>query len=381
MTSRVFAGTALDHLLAEIDATLTSDWRPTLALAFASPDQDFDVLNRALTARGLETVCATTAGEIAGGTILEDSVAVMLWDAAPDSFEVWSEARGSDESMGDVAARLGAAAADRFAQPIVLAFASGVSTDGEAVVRGIAEGAGRALPLYGGLAGDNLLMIETRVAAAAGSLTDGLVGLVLDGDRYEVAGVATSGWEAIGVAKTVTRSEGNHVFELDGESVLDVYDDYFDLGGLRDSSVSIVMDLGVQYPLSVSRADGPDVLRAPLFSDPETGALIFAGTVPEGSRVRFCVPPSLDIAERVIAEAQTVRTQTSTADAVVLVSCKARHTALGPLADDEVRGLYDVWGAPMIGFFSYGEIGAQTDGACDFHNETCALLAVRERPA
>ncbi len=38
----------------------------------------------------------------------------------------------------------------------------------------------------------------------------------------------------------------------------------------------------------------------------------------------------------------------------------------------------DVWGAPMAGYFSYGEIGGPTSGSCDFHNETCMLLAVRE---
>ena len=35
--------------------------------------------------------------------------------------------------------------------------------------------------------------------------------------------------------------------------------------------------------------------------------------------------------------------------------------------------------APMIGFFSYGEIGNVKGGACDFHNETCSLVLLKER--
>ena len=32
----------------------------------------------------------------------------------------------------------------------------------------------------------------------------------------------------------------------------------------------------------------------------------------------------------------------------------------------------------MVGDFSYGEIGADTPEHCDFHNETCSLVALKE---
>lgn len=379
MTTHLLSGPTHAAVLPEVSAARAAG--ATLAVAFCGPGHDLDALRRALVERGLDVVAMTTAGEIAGAEILEGGVVVMLWHAAPGSYAVWSGTRAADETAEDVAARLGRAAAERFADPVVLAFASGVTTDGEAVVRGVRAGAGREVPLFGGLAGDDLRMVETRVASSTETTADGVVGLVLDGARYDVEGLATSGWQAVGVEKTVTRSVGNVVFELDGESVLDVYADYFGMSDLSDSDRSIVMDLGVQYPLSVDRAGGTAVIRAPLLSDPETGGLVFAGAVPEGGRVRFCVPPSLDVVERVIAEAEALRDGAPPPDAVLLVSCKARHTALGPIAEDEVAGLAAVWDAPLAGYFSYGEIGSRPDGACDFHNETCCLVTVRERAA
>ena len=380
MTPRLLAGPDAAQVLDRLDRERADDGvQATLALVFCSCDHDVEALRAALVARGLAVVGATSAGEIAGAAILDGGIAVMLWDAAPGSFAVWSGAPGPGGTMEATARRLGTAAAERFAHPVVLAFASGVTTDGEAVVRGIQAGAGRAFPLFGGLAGDDLRMVETRVVSTDGVFSEGLVGLVLDGDRYHVEGIATGGWQAVGVEKQVTRSAANVVYEIDGEPVLDVYGDYFGLGDLAAETTSIAMDLGVQYPLSVQRADGTAVIRAPLLSDPETGGLVFAGAVAEGAQVRFCVPPSLDIVERVVADAAALRARLPEADAVLLVSCKARHTALGPLAEDEVEGLAALWRAPLVGYFSYGEIGALGAGACDFHNETCSVVAVRER--
>lgn len=379
VTTRTFSGPDEASLLSEIHDAVEAGFQPTLALVFCSVDWDIESLRVALASRGLAVVGATTAGEIAGAEILEGGCSVMLWEAAPDTFEVWVESRAEGEPMEAVAQRLGRAAVERFGAPAVLTFGSGLSTDGEAVVRGVAGGAGRSIPLYGGLAGDDMRMVQTRVFTHDTVSSDGLVGLILDGECYHLEGFAASGWKSVGIPKTVTRSAGNVVFELDGEAVLDVYSQYLGTGSLRGETVDIGMDIGVKYPLSVEREDGTSVIRAPMFFDPETNGLNFAGTVAEGSLVRFCIPPSLEIVDQVIEDAGLLRAQLPEADAVVLISCKARHTALGPIVEDEVEGLNDVWGAPMAGYFSYGEIGGPMDGRSDFHNETCTLLAVRAK--
>ena len=101
------------------------------------------------------------------------------------------------------------------------------------------------------------------------------------------------------------------------------------------------------------------------------------GAYPKESKVKFCIPPSLDIVEQVVEEAATVQQCLPEADALILISCKARHAALGPLVEDEIEGLHSLWNAPMLGYFSYGEIGGREPQLCDFHNETCTLVTLR----
>ena len=44
-----------------------------------------------------------------------------------------------------------------------------------------------------------------------------------------IKGIATCGWKAVGTEKTVTKSEGNHVFTVDDVPVLELTKKY---GGL-----------------------------------------------------------------------------------------------------------------------------------------------------
>jgi hypothetical protein len=101
--------------------------------------------------------------------------------------------------------------------------------------------------------------------------------------------------------------------------------------------------------------------------------------VKNGDRFRFSIAPGFEVIDQTIAEFGDWKDQTLEADGLVLFSCKGRHSALGPLIEDEVKGIYNFWKKPMIGFFTYGEIGPTKNGICEFHNETCSLVVIRER--
>ena len=57
----------------------------------------------------------------------------------------------------------------------------------------------------------------------------------------------------------------------------------------------------------------------------------------------------------------------------------ARHLAFGPMIDEEILAAYKIWKVPLIGFFSYGEIGRGLTGKSDFSNETFTLVTLKER--
>ena len=67
------------------------------------------------------------------------------------------------------------------------------------------------------------------------------------------------------------------------------------------------------------------------------------------------------------------------ADALIMFSCISRHLSFGILMTEEIEQVKQVWDAPMVGFFSYGEFGKSKTGKHEFHNNTCCVVALKEK--
>ena len=207
----------------------------------------------------------------------------------------------------------------------------------------------------------------------------GLIGLILDNEKINVKGLATSGWDNIGIEKTITKSVGNVVYSIDDEPAVDVFVKYFQFTESVDNTAEIIAQNFAQYPLQLTKENGNSVLRAPLMVDIESRALIFAGGIPQGSKVKFSVQPGFDLIEKTTERVRVLKEGIPEADAMIMFSCKARHMALGPMTGDEAGMIRGIWDKPLIGFFTYGEIGTAKDSTCDFHNETCSMVILEEK--
>jgi hypothetical protein len=365
--------------LAHLKAQLAQlDFPASLAIVFASVAHDLPAIQAALQAQGLAVFGASSAGEIleAGGeeSVYEESIVALLFDLSPAAFQV-KLFEASSLSSAAAGEALGAWAKAAFASPALLVMTSGLDTDGEAVLRGILSQTG-PLPLYGGLAGDDLKMQQTFVFDAGGISPKGVLALALDQDKVEVGGVASSGWQAVGSEKTITRSEGNVVYTIDHKPALDVYEEYLGITSNQQSATNTAIT--AEYPLRIIR-QGYSVMRASMLINPQDRSMIYAGAVPQGSKVHFCVAPGTDIIDQALGDMRMLKESQPQADALVLFSCKGRHLALGPMAEDEVKPMQALWGAPLIGFYTYGELGQGLGGQLDFHNNTCVLVTLREK--
>jgi hypothetical protein len=86
------------------------------------------------------------------------------------------------------------------------------------------------------------------------------------------------------------------------------------------------------------------------------------------------------VIDKVVAECKNVKdNEQPEGEAMIMFSCKARHLSLGPIVGDEIQQVKDVWGTPMVGFFSYGEMGKASKGKHEFHNNTCSLVVLEEK--
>ena len=116
-----------------------------------------------------------------------------------------------------------------------------------------------------------------------------------------------------------------------------------------------------------------------MFANKDDRSIVFGGRISENAKVKFSILPSFDIIDKTVNEVRSLQTIIPEADAVLLFSCGARLYAFGPIMEDEVKGINDIWNAPLAGFFSFGEFGNAMNEASKYHNETCIVAVLKEK--
>ncbi len=361
----------------KLSTLLYNDFKPDLGIVFCSVTQNINELQRIFRKNDIHLIGATTAGEIVDHSVSEKSIVGLFIKLNKEAYSIDFFAN-NETNLYNLGKKASLKVSGKFSDPGMIVLSGGLRADGEELVKGLISGNKNKRNLYGALAGDDLQMKNTYVFTE-NDLSNNAVGcLSFDSQKVKMEGTAISGWKSIGTEKFITKSRGNTVFTIDNKPALDVFLEYFNKPKERLAEADLVVNELAQYPLQVMRAGDYSVLRAPLIADVDKGALIFSGSVEEGAKIKFSVPPGFETIETTTTEISYLKKRFPEADAILLFSCKARHQALGPLVEDEIEGIQNLWNAPLIGFFSYGEIGSFGDHDCDFHNETVSLVALKE---
>jgi hypothetical protein len=348
---------------------------PNAAIVFTSVELDLKEIIRFLHAQDVNVFGCSSCGEFLfsqKAQVISDGGIVCLMmaaDAATFGVRLFSS---NGITSFETGMEIGKWAAGLFEKPAILVLGSGIQTDGEQLVRGIQSQAGDDVIMFGGLAGDDARFAETFVFSENELRNHGAIAMVFDTRFFDIQGIATSGWIGIGADKVVTRAEGNVVYTIDGQPALEVYKEYL---SITDTDLP---EIGVEYPLLIKRPGAPDVLRAVINVDRKNKSLIFAGTVPNGATVTFSSSPGFEIIEFTRKKIMEFYEQNRAADMLILFSCMARHNALGPAISEEIQEAWQQWNKPLIGFFTYGEIGNNNQASCDFHNETFTLVTLKQ---
>lgn len=375
MQSKTFATDNLSDLEAQLKHLRTGNFNPTFALVFVSVVHDLTEIVAIFNVSQITFIGCTTAGEIVDDALYEQQIGVMLLDLPTDSFQVF-ESDYEDGGVEKVGISLSDAAKNAFLHPAIIILSVGINIDGEKFTNIVKNRLGSMVRMFGGMAGDDLQLKSTYVLSNKSVNNHGLVALIVDNDKVAVEGMAYSGWEAIGIEHTITSAEGNTVYTINDEPALDVFIKYFGYYGNMSSDRDVAT---AQYPLQLMRDDGYSVLRAPLLANETERSILLAGGVEKGAKFRFSISPGFEVIDSTIDGFQDMKNkQTYNPDALLLFSCKGRHASLGPLIEDEIAQLHRCWNKPMLGFLSYGEIGCVQDGFCDYHNETCTLVTLKQ---
>lgn len=369
MNSKAFSVTSVEQIEQHIKSIRKEGMVPTLAIVFSSVFHDLKKVRAVFTKYDIEVFGGSSSGEIINDEIYEESIVVMLLDINRDAFRL-----NIFDGEGKTPYKVGHSVAEwvktEYDNPGLMLMTAGILTNFDQILNGIIETMDRQIPLFGGRSSDDLRMQETFVFSVSQTISNGVIALIFDQSTIELQGVAISGWKGIGTPKTITKSEGNIVYEINNEPVIEVYNKYLNIGD--------DIQLALEYPLLLIRDDDSFVMRVAGAIN-EDKSIAYGGTMDEGSKVRFSMPPGLEIIDYAIEQISEFHQQIPESDAIVLFSCKARHMALGPMIEDEISAVHKLWEVPLVGFFTYGEIGPVPQGRCDFHNSTLVPVLINEK--
>ena len=385
MKAKSIKGNSTGEIKSALEQSISDGFKPTLAFVFCSLKQNTNAICAIFERENISVFGTSTSGEFIDGYQGEGSAAILLVDMNREHFAILFEEVGNGDVRA-VARKIGEDALQIFKKPGFILTANGdVEThqpiNGEMVVRGIEDAVGPHVSISGGTAGNDLKLNGTKIFMQGRSSNRGIMALVLDEDKIEMHGLAVSGWKPVGTIKTVTKSEGGWIHTIDDKPALEVFLNYMGKpkleGGNEDKNF---YNLGSTYPLQIQRESGNPAMCAPAMFNKEEGSLLCEYNLPVGTKFKFSLPPDFDIIEEVLAQSTEVKeTHHANAEALLIFSCLGRLMNLGPLANEELEGLKNVWGVPMAGFYCYGEFGRTKNDKQEFHSTTISWAALKEK--
>jgi hypothetical protein len=324
-------------------------------------------------------VCAgcSTAGEIAGGSVSDGTIAALLirFDR--------TRVRGACVRVGSAedSAKAGAALGRQLAAPDlrhVIVLSDGLLVNGSQLTESLRTHLPDGVHATGGLAGDGARFQRTATGLDDDVGPGRVVGVGFYGEAFHVAYGSAGGWEPFGPKRLVTQSKGNVLYQLDNQPALALYKRYL---GERAAALPAA---GLLFPLQIlPDADATSgLVRTILAVDEKAQSLTFAGDIPMGHFCRLMKAGAGTLVEGAgSAAGQALMPAHHRQRVALLVSCVGRKLVLGQRVEEEIEAVLARLGAGVCdaGFYSYGEISpAGLTHGCELHNQTMTLTVFSE---
>ncbi|HTP26236.1 MAG TPA: FIST N-terminal domain-containing protein, partial [Anaeromyxobacteraceae bacterium] len=368
---------------------------PSAAMVFASPRHDLDAVVRGVRAVVGDTLVfgASTSGEILNG-IHEGAVVVTILASPHLSVRV---------GVGEEVARDWSAAVDQaLSDPLINPFFDGsavawqrLNQEGKSafafmlspgdtrrndaksfqILESLKRRSLGRLPIFGISAGDDMQMERVFVFANDRVVEDGLVVALFETQlRFGIA--MAHGLQPGSGRLTATAVRDSEVLEFDQRPAADKYAELLGISPSALEGVHVTRSTGV-----VAGCPGPlgsFLTNVATYTTPTHGLRfampVAAGTVFELMRAdaETCVAAAREVLNKAMARAQT------TVPAVAFVGCcNLRPLLLGKAAEAEVPYMVAaLGGAPLVGFFGYGEQGLADDGVPQHANFVIVALVL-----
>ncbi len=320
----------------------------------------------------------STAGEIQGTTVRQETVSVtgVAFKHTPVAVaRVDLREPGESFEAGQKLVR----SLDPDGLRHVFVISEVLQVDASEVMNGINSVLPAGVTVSGGFSADGDRQQVSHIWCNGAPGQSSVAALGFYGDHLRIGSAATGLWGQFGPLRSITKSSGSVLYELDGRSALGIYKQY--LGELASGLPAS----GLLFPICLSVGDkGHSVLRGLLSVDEATQSMRFAGSVPEGSPVRMMMGSIERLIDGTLEAARqsTLGLQGAPAQLAFVVSCNGRRHVLKQRVEEELEAVREVIGeqAVLTGFYSCGEIAPLAPGEPpELHNETLAITTFVER--
>ncbi len=364
----------------EATVSAINDETAKLLVVFCSDSYDLEALMAGITgaAGSAQIIGCSTAGEIATDGPVDASVVVIALGGEGFSVRTHHAERAS-QRLREVGEEVAGCLTDMEERPhrVLMLLTDGLAGDQQEIVRGAYGVLGASVPLVGGCAGDDLKMERTFQFHNGKVLKDAVVAAALGSDAPLGIGVH-HGWQKVGDPMLVTKSSDNRVYTLNDMPALDFYLERLDAPEDVRTDPAAFTRFALTHPLGLMRRSGESQVRFVAeadFSDRSIGCI---AEVPQGGMAWFMEGDEGSVlAATDAACSDALEGLGAPPIGLIAFDCIARRGVLGEggIKTEIDRIATHASGAPVAGFYTYGEI-ARTRGISGFHNQTLVVLAV-----
>ncbi len=259
----------------------------------------------------------------------------------------------------------------------------GLSVNPDALFRGLEGGLPHQVPFVGGSSGGLMQFNETYQFYNEQVLTDSAVGVLWSGDFKMETGVS-HGAVTSGLKKTITKAEGNRIYEYDNEPAFNAFLEFVPGAERVDLLTQRSICWGAEVPEELKEVYDEDVILRISLDVKDDNSLIVAAEWPEGTEIHICQRELSNVLKKTAETAKDVRARMQEKGGekpqlVLDFECIGR--AQNFWGDEAVQKMTRIAqdnlspDAPWLGWYTYGEI-APVGEKNEFHNWTGVLVAI-----
>ena len=162
MKSITLQANSISEIKSKIDDAISPDYKPTLAIIFASFTFNLEELSKIFQDDEILIFGASSSNQIEGEEVFEQSIVTMLLDINKNDFVLYHEETKNNNTY-EISKNAARFAKAKYKNPAIIAVASSMKTDGVSVVEGINDEMKRNIPFHGGMAAGNLQTLITYI--------------------------------------------------------------------------------------------------------------------------------------------------------------------------------------------------------------------------